>query len=252
MTASIHNRPDDPATKIRLPELAAKIAENHELAVGAMRSSLEYARAAGSLLIEAKKQVRFGEWSEWLSSNTPISNRTAQAYQRIARHWPKIAANAQSSADLSIEGALSLIANPKPATSGDSLPLAPSWCIPAPGNCLLAVHVATDVLFRIDPHDDDNLYYLTVASAHELSYSSRPVTEYGVQVCLPIYLRDFFDGQTLSRFLSGEPASKSEFTITEAVGVRGSGYHWLVPDSDLDWSQEPGKLHRCNPTSHSG
>jgi hypothetical protein len=65
--------------------LAAEIRIELEAAGKSLMKAVEHAIAAGELLIEAKKQVRHGEWLPWLDENVEISERTAQAYMKLAR-----------------------------------------------------------------------------------------------------------------------------------------------------------------------
>lgn len=95
-----------------LPELAAKINTEHEAASTAIRASLEHGRRAGELLLEAKSQVRHGEWAKWLAEHFQGSGRTARAYLQIARRWPEIESKMADSAVSGIDGALKLLAAP--------------------------------------------------------------------------------------------------------------------------------------------
>lgn len=71
------------------------------------RSAVEHAIRAGDLLIEAKAQVRHGEWLPWLAENFPASERLAQSYMRLA-------ANPQRSAHFdSVDAALKELAEPR-------------------------------------------------------------------------------------------------------------------------------------------
>ena len=69
-----------------LAHLAAEINAEHKGVVGAARSGLEHALAAGDLLIEAKSQLNHGEWQPWLKANCKPSKRTAQLYMQIAKN----------------------------------------------------------------------------------------------------------------------------------------------------------------------
>jgi hypothetical protein len=98
----------------RLTDLAKQINQEHHQCETAARSAVEHAINAGNLLIEAKAQCPHGRWGTWISENFEGSIRTAQAYMRIAREWPELAeANTQTSAHLSIDGALKALAEPK-------------------------------------------------------------------------------------------------------------------------------------------
>jgi hypothetical protein len=96
-----------------LATLAAEINHHHRQAEAALRSGLEHALEAGRLLIEAKSRCVHGTWGLWLADNFEGSARTAQAYMRVADRWPELQAKAQDSADLSLDGALKLLAAPR-------------------------------------------------------------------------------------------------------------------------------------------
>jgi hypothetical protein len=100
-----------------LQVLAERINAEHAEALSAARASLIHARKAGQLLLEAKKQCGHGDWLPWLTANVKVSERTAQAYMRVAKRWPELEAKAQATADLSIEDGLKLLAPPKDAAS---------------------------------------------------------------------------------------------------------------------------------------
>jgi len=102
-----------------LAKLANRINEHHRQAEAAIRSGLEHALEAGRLLVEAKTKCPHGGWGDWVESNCEFSQRTAQAYIRVAKRWPEIEAKAQSSADLTIDGALQLLADPRSTTHWD-------------------------------------------------------------------------------------------------------------------------------------
>ena len=88
----------------------------------AANSALEHARASGDALVKAKAQCPHGEWGEWLAKHFSGAERTAQSYTRVANRWPEIEAKAQSSADLSLDGALKLLAAAKATkTEADTL-----------------------------------------------------------------------------------------------------------------------------------
>ena len=44
-----------------------------------------HAMAAGDLLIEAKAQLKHGQWLPWLAKHCVISERTAQLYVKLAK-----------------------------------------------------------------------------------------------------------------------------------------------------------------------
>jgi hypothetical protein len=113
-----------------LVALAAEIRREVEEAERAWHDAVSHAIRAGELLLEAKGQVKHGQWLLWLKANFPGSARSAQGYMRLARHVE----DAQALAHLGVEGALRQLAAPREAGSngdGDLPPpfaeLADSW-----------------------------------------------------------------------------------------------------------------------------
>jgi hypothetical protein len=94
-----------------LADLAARIRAEHEAAGGALKRSLQHAIAAGELLLEAKAQLKHGQWLPWLES-CGISERTAQRYIRLVHNREAIEAKSDNMSDLSVSGALAMIAAP--------------------------------------------------------------------------------------------------------------------------------------------
>ena len=45
---------------------------------------MRHAIEAGALLLEAKEQLKHGQWLPWLKDHCTISERTAQLYMRTA------------------------------------------------------------------------------------------------------------------------------------------------------------------------
>ncbi|MGD1939879.1 MAG: DNA N-6-adenine-methyltransferase [Leptolyngbyaceae cyanobacterium] len=102
------------------------------------------ARDCGRLLLKIKERCPHGSWLPWLAAHFHGTARQAQKYMRVAFHWDEIAAAAnlynpsfepgaknesdshltknESDSRLSLEGALSLIAEPREAPQ---LPPAP-------------------------------------------------------------------------------------------------------------------------------
>jgi hypothetical protein len=96
----------------RLPDLAERINAEHEQAEAGLRAGLLHARNAGELLIQAKAQVPHGGWLPWLAENVCFSERTAQAYMRVARRWEELQSNPQRVADLPFRRAVEALAEP--------------------------------------------------------------------------------------------------------------------------------------------
>jgi hypothetical protein len=91
----------------------------HEATIEALRHSVEYAIDAGNLLLEAKEQLKHGQWLPWLAANCTMSERTAQLYMRLARNRAAIEDQMKSAgvADLTLEQAAALIAPMAPVQS---------------------------------------------------------------------------------------------------------------------------------------
>ena len=97
-----------------LATLANEINDHHYQAEEAAGTALDHAYQAGVLLRRAKNQFEHGKWLSWLKENFDGSQRTAQAYMKIAEpyNWEKIQKR-RGSALLSIDGASKLLASPK-------------------------------------------------------------------------------------------------------------------------------------------
>jgi hypothetical protein len=94
-----------------LGELAHAINREHDLASQTFKTALHHAIKAGELLRKARANVGHGAWLPWLQENCHVSERTAQAYMRLAREFPKLdSAKAQRVADLPLRTALKEIA----------------------------------------------------------------------------------------------------------------------------------------------
>jgi hypothetical protein len=98
-----------------LTDLASRIRAEHEASAVAMKRSLEHAMAAGALLLEAKAQLKHGQWGPWLAEHCAMSDRTARLYMRLAKRRPDIEKNG-SVADLSARGAIEIL-------TGETAPL---------------------------------------------------------------------------------------------------------------------------------
>ena len=107
-----------------LPALAQQINGEHRQCEEAIGAAVQHAIRAGELLVEAKALCQHGEWLSWLGANFEGSERTAQAYMRVAREWPKLAdGDPQRVADLSYREAVRLLAAPRelgPETPDDA------------------------------------------------------------------------------------------------------------------------------------
>lgn len=99
----------------RLDALAEEINTEHRACEVAVTAALDHAMRAGDLLAEVKSKCPHGTWQAWLENNFEGSVRTAQVYMRAASHRREIEeAKAQTSAPLSLDGALKELAAPTP------------------------------------------------------------------------------------------------------------------------------------------
>jgi len=64
--------------------IVAEINQLHELASSTARQAVGYARRAGELLLQAKKDLPHGEFGKWIAANLNISDRTVQRYMAVA------------------------------------------------------------------------------------------------------------------------------------------------------------------------
>jgi hypothetical protein len=95
-----------------LADLAARIRAEHEATAVALQSSVMHAMAAGDLLIEAKAQLKHGQWLPWLSDHCAMSERTAQLYMRCAKNRITIEKEIKSAtavADLTLNEAAAIL-----------------------------------------------------------------------------------------------------------------------------------------------
>lgn len=92
-----------------LSDLARQIAAEHAAAEGVGADSLEHARRAGVLLIQAREQCPHGAWLPWLGDNFPGSRRTASLYIQVAERWTEIEPNWQRAANFSLRAAVKLL-----------------------------------------------------------------------------------------------------------------------------------------------
>jgi hypothetical protein len=96
-----------------LADLAARIRGEHEAASMALRRTVEHAMAAGDLLLEAKEQLKHGQWLSWFSDNCAISDRTARLYMTLARNRGTIEPEIGNVADLTVRQAVALVTVPR-------------------------------------------------------------------------------------------------------------------------------------------
>jgi hypothetical protein len=84
---------------------------------GLIRTSLKHAERLGRLLLGVKEQLGHGKFIPWVEENCPFSPRSASGYMKLALESSFLEslanANQQSVADLTIKGALKLLAKSK-------------------------------------------------------------------------------------------------------------------------------------------
>ncbi len=95
-----------------LQSLAGEIRREHDLCRKALSDGLQHAINAGEFLLKAKTLTPRGTWSTWVRDHCKFSERTAQAYMRVARGLPILEAKAQHVADLSFREAVALLQEP--------------------------------------------------------------------------------------------------------------------------------------------
>jgi Protein of unknown function (DUF3102) len=96
-----------------LADLAARINAEHQAAFGHARQAVQHAAECGRLLIEAKAQVKHGEWLPWLEANTEVGPRQCQKYMRLAEGWAEIESKCEPNSHLTIDSAMKLLATPE-------------------------------------------------------------------------------------------------------------------------------------------
>ena len=104
-----------------LADLAGRINTEHKAVCEAAMTATQHAIKCGVLLTEAKSGLPHGQWLPWLKENCELSERTIQAYMRLARRYEELdGEEAQRVADLPVRQAMVAIAdsradNPLPA-----------------------------------------------------------------------------------------------------------------------------------------
>jgi Protein of unknown function (DUF3102) len=174
-----------PATD--LSDLAARIQIEHSAVAAAVEECLDHALAAGDLLIEAKTRVQRGDWLPWLRDNCEMSERSAQAYMRLAKNRSQVEQIRREVCGLSIDGALKSLAAPTVAVSALETDEARSAAIEAATNgtnLRTAVRVARkhDYFARIaaaKPKALEGKYRIIYADPPWKYYGLNQADEYG-------------------------------------------------------------------------
>ena len=108
-----------------LGNLAEEINAEHRACETAANTALSHAMSAGELMTEAKEQLPYGAFGPWLAENFAGSGRTARAYMRVYSRREELEAKRQSSATLSLDGALRALSTPKDAPEAEPEPEPP-------------------------------------------------------------------------------------------------------------------------------
>jgi hypothetical protein len=98
-----------------LTDLAHRIKAEHDAGLLAIKRGVEHCIACGQLLIEAKGQLKHGQFGPWLRDHCGIAERTARHYMRLARYTDTLKSKTASLADLTVEEAVALISPVAPA-----------------------------------------------------------------------------------------------------------------------------------------
>jgi hypothetical protein len=100
-----------------LPDLAQRINVEHAACMAAAQDAISRAIEVGRLLVEAKGQVKHGEWTPWIEKHCPFGDREAQHYMKVYKGRHQIR---NGVSDLtSLRGAIAILAEPK-SESADS------------------------------------------------------------------------------------------------------------------------------------
>lgn len=106
---------------VSLDALAIRINEQQAKIEQAWGMTLELAKQAGEMLIEAKRLAGHGNWLPWLETNCRVSASMAEKYVKIAKGWDVLAAgNPEHVPNLGIRDAVKLLA--KPRSPKDEMP----------------------------------------------------------------------------------------------------------------------------------
>lgn len=117
-----------PPGQLTLFDLATIANREHALAFEAGVSMIEHAICAGEALIQAKAQVKHGEWLPWLSDNFRASEDTAERYMKVAANSARV----RNFGSPSLRKALEAVSppDPHPSMAVMSSSASPEWATP--------------------------------------------------------------------------------------------------------------------------
>jgi hypothetical protein len=102
-----------------LADLATRIKALHAQVIDSAKNVVRRAIEAGSALIEAKRQVGHGGWLQWLEEHCEVSDRTAEAYMKLAHNRQKLEPIFAVAANMTLTQALRAIKDkPDKGTDG--------------------------------------------------------------------------------------------------------------------------------------
>jgi hypothetical protein len=181
-----------------LADLAARIRAEHEARLLCVKRGFAHAIAAGTLLIEAKRQLdEHGSWLPWLKEYCQIPERTAQHYMWLARNAPEVEAKSATLADLTMREAIELL---KRSSANDGavlpLPLVEEWRATAPDPVAAAcvsnpVARAWQGASPTERREFATLFYAEVARHAQQERKSKGRAE------SPTFIARFADGETI-------------------------------------------------------
>lgn len=245
-----------------LPELAGIIRREHRLAEQHAMQAVNHAMEAGRLLIEAKALCSHGKWLSWLADNFEGSARTAQAYMRLYENRDALA-NTQSSAHLSIDGALKLLAEPKEADPFKSwLPTDPnvlaklifSHLVPGVSDDDTEPEMEHPRLFvqrmgKDNPHwqyqEDKAWYFAVFMEGSQVQYTTRPQPGWMVAYSIGMFAGGRFAQN--GKMVQALPLSHETDTALRAHANLGWEYSEESPNFVSAWVDI---LHPFNPMEH--
>lgn len=137
-----------------LPELAARIKAEHEQCTVALKRGLQHAVAAGKLLIEAKAQLKHGQWLRWLRDQCGIPERTARRYMQAA---PYAADEIGHLADLTADAA------------ADAVKALEPWSADWFRHWLDAPFTEHDAPSAFTEGDDSDLWWVRIKLLHQIA-----------------------------------------------------------------------------------
>lgn len=75
-----------------LDQLAMNIQKGHRRCIDSIKGLIAQAKGIGDWLNQAKKLVGHGRWTAWVEDNCHVSQRMAQKYRLVARHYDALVA----------------------------------------------------------------------------------------------------------------------------------------------------------------